>query len=861
MNASSKATSKKRKSNKSEIKALSKIVERESSDSSDSSPSSPHRLTRAISADSKVQQFNDCFAYSIGRILCKWIRNHNPTFFPNFDENDTRLSDAFPVYFFFEATEGSSVGEDLSVNLFIKTHNIPKSSYLNHCLFVLIYSVIVRQFGCDYSNIYDAFEYIIGVLNTKQSVHSLIKEICPIYQDYCDICLDVLLHNVNSGMELFYFKFLNNDKNTIDEYNEIKNKPIHSQIFGMATRDVYYSINQMYANIKNVITQKKYNNYVSLLCNVVLFKAKKEYGLNTEISFSNLEDCFKRLESNNNRLNHMVTIVDYNYDDPNNRQITIKNTWSILEPTMIIYEKELCNSIIINLDNTIALYGIVRATKESDWVSIEESKTNKTRRRKIKRKASSSNKKGKKNKVSKIKENESISPASPHKLTRAISADSKVQRYDDCYAYTIVRILCKWIRVHNSKLFPNFNEYDNRLSNAFPVERFYESTTKTSLGEVPDLIHFIESNQIPKSVYLNHCLFILLYSVIVREFGCDTANMEMAFVYICNQINTTQSVHSLMANCPIYQDYCNICLDVLLHNVKSKMESINIVSPIDGSKYSVFTDVNPLLPVDPVDSVSSQVSSQVSPQVNPQVNPVDSVVPDNSFYPKITKNQLIQYYDWKNIYGAKKKFPFHYGIGVTEFKELVDFFYMLIEYNIKLFNNYLALLCNIALFRAKREFGIDTEITLQNLLDHAIKSDAEKIYNNHIVTIIGYNYDNPNNRQIKIKNTWSVDNPTMIIYEAELFNYIMFRNDNIVNIYYIAQKNTKESDWITIDDSSDKLISNPRKTRRMKRIRGIRGRTKRGQGQGRGQGIGQGKGKGKGRGQGRGQRKTMKSSN
>ena len=101
----------------------------------------------------------------------------------------------------------------------------------------------------------------------------------------------------------------------------------------------------------------------------------------------------------------------------------------------------------------------------------------------------------------------------------------------------------------------------------------------------------------------------------------------------------------------------------------------------------------------------------------------------------------------------------------------------------------------------------------------------------------------------------------MIIYEAELFNYIMFRNDNIVNIYYIAQKNTKESDWITIDDSSDKLISNPRKTRRMKRIRGIRGRTKRGQGQGRGQGIGQGKGKGKGRGQGRGQRKTMKSSN
>ena len=82
MNASSKATtskkSKKNKSNKSEIKALSKIVERESSDSSDSGPSSPHRLTRAISADSKVQQFNDCFAYSIGRIL--YMHNNHHTF-------------------------------------------------------------------------------------------------------------------------------------------------------------------------------------------------------------------------------------------------------------------------------------------------------------------------------------------------------------------------------------------------------------------------------------------------------------------------------------------------------------------------------------------------------------------------------------------------------------------------------------------------------------------------------------------------------------------------------------------------------------------------------------------------------------
>ena len=127
----------------------------------------------------------------------------------------------------------------------------------------------------------------------------------------------------------------------------------------------------MYANIKNVITQKKYNNYVSLLCNVVLFKAKKEYGLNTEISFSNLEDCFKRLDPNNNRENHMVTIVDYNYDDPNNRQITIKNTWSILEPTMIIYEKELCNSIIINLDNTLVSVSSTNLEEKNNWREYE----------------------------------------------------------------------------------------------------------------------------------------------------------------------------------------------------------------------------------------------------------------------------------------------------------------------------------------------------------------------------------------------------------------------------------------------------------------------------------------------------------
>jgi hypothetical protein len=800
MNASSKAItskknkkSKKSKSNKSKvtIKALSKIVERESSDSSDSNPSSPHRLTRAISADSKVQQFNDCFAYSIGRIVCKWIRNHNPTFFPNFDENDTRLSDAFPVYFFFEATEGSSVGEDLSVNLFIKTHNIPKSSYLNHCLFVLIYSVIVRQFGCDYSNIYDAFEYIIGVLNTKQSVHSLIKEICPIYQDYCDICIDVLLHNVNSGMELFYFKFLNNDKNTIDEYNEIKNKPIHSQIFGMATRHVYDSINQMYTNIKNVITQKKYNNYVGLLCNVVLFKAKTEYGLNTEISFSNLEDCFKRLESNNNRENHMVTIVDYNYDDPNNRQITIKNTWSILEPTMIIYEKELFNSIIINLDNTIAILGIVRATKESDWVSIEESKTNKTRRRKIKRKASSSNKKGKKNKVSKIKENESISPASPRRLTRAISADSKVQRFNDCFAYSIGRILCKWIRVHNSKFFPNFDENDTRLSDAFPVERFYESTTKTSLGENPDIISFIEENGITKSVYLNHCLFILFYSVIVREVGCDNAVIGIAFMYIIEQIKTEQSVRMLMQNCPIYKDYCDICLDVLLHNVKSGINSVVAIDPINN-----------------INTIINTIPIKVTPDSSSSSSAVASVVASDKTYVNYQIKQYItEYYDWKKDPENDNE-PTYTGyswkdIYINLFNRYVNLFFEQIKQNINIFHNYLSLICNTALFNAKRSLGQETELSLKNISDYAKMADdanPSKLNEyNHVVTIVGYNYDNPKNRQIIIKNTWSKDNPIMIIYEGELFNPIMFRNSNLVALYYIAQRDTRETDWVSVE--------------------------------------------------------------
>ena len=804
MNASSKATSKKRKSNKSEIKALSKIVERESSDSSDSSPSSPHRLTRAISADSKVQQFNDCFAYSIGRILCKWIRNRNPTFFPNFDENDTRLSDAFPVYFFFEATEGSSVGEDLSVTLFIKTHNIPKSSYLNHCLFVLIYSVIVREFGCEASNTYNAFKYIIEHLNTKQSIHSLMEN-CPIYRDYCDICIDVLLHNVNSGMELFYFKFLNNDKNTIDEYNEIKNKPIHSQIFGMATRDVYYSINQMYANIKNVITQKKYNNYVSLLCNVVLFKAKKEYGLNTEISFSNLEDCFKRLDPNNNRENHMVTIVDYNYDDSNNRQLTIKNTWSILEPTMIIYEKELCNSIIINLDNSIVLLGIIRATIESDWVSIEESKTNKTRRIKIKRKASSSNKKGKKNKVSKIKDNvssdssESISPASPHRLTRAISTDSKVQRFNDCFAYSIGRILCKWIRVHNSKFFPNFDENDTRLSDAFPVERFYESTTKTSLGETPDIISFIEENGITKSVYLNHCLFILFYSVIVREVGCDNAIIGVAFMYIIEQIKTEQSVRMLMQNCPIYKDYCDICLDVLLHNVKSGINSVIAIEPINN----IYTIIN-TIPIKVTPTSSSSVVASDKTYVNSQIRDYTT---DYYYWKKDPENDnepTYTGYSWKDKY-------------INLFNRYVNLFFEHIKQNINIFHNYLSLTCNTALFNAKRSLGQETELSIKDIIKYAQLADdanPSKLNEyNHTVTIVGYNYDNPKNRQIIIKNTWSKDNPIMIIYEGELFNPIMFRNSNYVALYYIAQRDTRETDWV----SDDEITLKHTKTKKIKR--------------------------------------------
>ena len=53
----------------------------------------------------------------------------------------------------------------------------------------------------------------------------------------------------------------------------------------------------------------------------------------------------------------------------------------------------------------------------------------------------------------------------------------------------------------------------------------------------------------------------------------------------------------------------------------------------------------------------------------------------------------------------------------------------------------------------------------------------------------------------------------MIIYEGELFNPIMFRNSNYVALYYIAQRDTRETDWV----SDDEITLKHTKTKKIKR--------------------------------------------
>lgn len=321
----------------------------------------------------------------------------------------------------------------------------------------------------------------------------------------------------------------------------------------------------------------------------------------------------------------------------------------------------------------------------------------------------------------------------PYPLKRKVSIDAYNQQFSDCYGYAFARLLCKWIRVHNSQV---FSEYDTlgkvkQLNNNFmDTSLFYNATDKKSTGLVKGFdttfiikndafehISKLNPNLIHPEQYLNTCLFMIFYSKIVEKFGCNGYDSIFVFEYIISQIHTKNGIKKLLENCPIDPQYCSAIKNILLNNLKSNMK----------------------------------------PYVY-EMNSIERTILLN------TKKSIVK------IHPTIKSFFYK--------------FYDIIRENIDQ-SNYVLFRCCGLLFQCKT--GNETrQVTYKEIADKILERDKLKIpIGGHIVTIVDYNYDNPKNRKFIIKNSWGSDTPFMIIYENELLHANLYLFDTLLDLLWI----------------------------------------------------------------------------
>jgi hypothetical protein len=304
------------------------------------------KVHRIISKDVYTQEYGDCFAFASARVLCKWIRTHNPEIFGNYDILNTiqTLHDRYmdPSLFYNYETKSSNGKVSGFTPYFINS-----KQYMNTCLFMLFYSKIVKQFGCDGGYEGNSLKYIISQIDTKSNINNFVSD-CTIDPIYCQHSKTLLIQNIRTNMIAKHFVMSQEIKNLIFSnyiFRNDKDEDNPNEYF-INLRKVKLFFTQFFNIIRKNI---KKSNYLTFGCDTILLYSKVQN--NNELTNKELLATYKYMKPNDkeNR-GHVVTIVNYDYSNPKNRQITIKNSWGQHKNMyMNIYESELSSPMLYYL--------------------------------------------------------------------------------------------------------------------------------------------------------------------------------------------------------------------------------------------------------------------------------------------------------------------------------------------------------------------------------------------------------------------------------------------------------------------------------------------------------------------------------
>lgn len=304
-----------------------------------------------VSKDVYKQEHGDCAAFASARVLCKWVRTHNPQFFSNYDDiPDESVNDKYmdPTLFYnYETNSSNGIVPDFNTS-------VSDSQYTNICLFMLFYSKIVKQFGCEGSYEGDLLKYIITQISSKSKIDNFIAT-CTIDPLYCQHIEPVLVQNIDTNMIGKRYEMPRSIKGLIlTNYLFRKNTEPNKHLAGSRQK-----LKSFFTQFFNIIRKNiKKSNYLTLSCDGILFLGKiNQLDNNKQLTNQDILDIYDSMdEQQQDYRGHAVTIVDYDYSNPKNRQILIKNSWGKHNGMiMTIYESELSSPMLYAINDPILL--------------------------------------------------------------------------------------------------------------------------------------------------------------------------------------------------------------------------------------------------------------------------------------------------------------------------------------------------------------------------------------------------------------------------------------------------------------------------------------------------------------------------
>jgi hypothetical protein len=290
--------------------------------------STPPKLQRQISSNVSKQNNPTCWAFTVARVILKFIKNDLP-------ELQTATTDITKCdkYYDFDKFTSSQTNKN---RFFLKQTQIPKffkrissrrcgrKEYKNLCLFMFIYYQLTNKFGCETCDIYLAFEWFVLTFINQTPIFEK-QDIMP--DPYNSVAERIIMLYHTSGKKKPVFaNSVYYDKNMT--IYPSKDMIIHSSIANnvVAAVDIDYNANFNYI-IKNTIDN---NLYLSVSIDVYGDKTSSFISYKKNSPRVKYGSCLYPPDTDNETIGlHGMTIVDYIDDDPNELYVVIKNSWGL----------------------------------------------------------------------------------------------------------------------------------------------------------------------------------------------------------------------------------------------------------------------------------------------------------------------------------------------------------------------------------------------------------------------------------------------------------------------------------------------------------------------------------------------------